>query len=74
MARTRKDAVVDSTEEEAMERDKAKQEKAPGTPVVPRLARRHIHAVHPDHGEPVTFNPAELRPDWVEVSDGADLR
>lgn len=69
--RTRKDADLgpDSRETEALERDRVKQERAVGTAVAPRLARRHIHTTHPDHGEPVVFVPGELLPDWVKVTD-----
>jgi hypothetical protein len=38
-----------------------------------RMARTHIHAVHPEHGEPVVFLPGEAPPDWVEA-EREDLR
>jgi hypothetical protein len=37
------------------------------------MARTHIHAVHPEHGEPVVFLPGEAPPDWVEA-EREDLR
>jgi hypothetical protein len=42
----------------------------------PRLSPGHLHAVHPDHGEPVTYQPGELLPDWVlgELAAGATLK
>ena len=69
--RTRKDdvALVASEETEALERDRVKQERGPATVVTPRIARRRLHAVSPIHGEAVTFNPGELLPSWLEVSD-----
>jgi hypothetical protein len=75
MARRTREAVdlAGSDETEAMERDRVKQERGPAVVVVPRIARRQIHAVSPVHGEPVTFNPGELLPSWVKVADG-DLR
>jgi len=41
----------------------------------PRLSPGHVHAVDPGHGEPVTFQPGELLPDWVlgELAAGATL-
>jgi hypothetical protein len=51
----------------AVEADEAAQETGPAEVKVPRLSRTYVHAVHPDHGEPVVFVPGELLPDWVEV-------
>jgi hypothetical protein len=31
----------------------------------PRLAPGHVHAVNPEHGEPVTIQPGELMPGWM---------
>jgi len=31
----------------------------------PRLAPGFVHAVNPEHGEPVTIQPGELMPDWM---------
>ena len=28
-------------------------------------ARGYVHAVHPDHGEPVVFVPGEMLPSWA---------
>jgi hypothetical protein len=41
----------------------------------PRLAPGFIHAVHPDHGEPVTIQPGELTPGWMadQLAAGASL-
>lgn len=41
----------------------------------PRLSPGHLHAVDPVHGQPVTFQPGELLPDWVlaELKAGATV-
>jgi hypothetical protein len=41
----------------------------------PRLAPGYVHAVHPDHGEPVVYTPGQLLPDWVAeaIEGGAQL-
>ena len=31
----------------------------------PRLAPGFVHAVNPEHGEPVTIQPGELMPEWM---------
>jgi hypothetical protein len=33
--------------------------------VDPRLAPGFVHAVNPEHGEPVTIQPGELMPGWM---------
>ena len=35
----------------------------------PRVAREWVHAVHPDSGLDVTFQPGEALPDWVPESE-----
>ena len=49
-------------------------EDAPVLPHVPalqgadnRLAPGHVHAVSPEHGEPVTILPGELMPGWMRA-------
>lgn len=41
----------------------------------PRLAPGHVHAVNPEHGEPVTIQPGELMPEWLldQLRRGATL-
>ncbi len=34
-----------------------------------RVAREWMHAVHPDSGLPVTFQPGEALPDWLPESE-----
>ena len=39
------------------------------------LSPGFVHAVSPEHGEPVVFTPGELLPPWVDaaIEDGARL-
>jgi hypothetical protein len=41
----------------------------------PRLSPGYVHAVSPEHGEPVVFTPGQALPDWVieAVDAGAVL-
>lgn len=45
-----------------------------GAPV-PRLSPGYLHAVHPDHGEPVVYTPGQALPEWVRdaLAAGATL-
>ena len=40
-----------------------------------QLSPGYVHAVHPDHGEPVTYAPGQLLPEWVTdaLDNGAQL-
>ena len=40
-----------------------------------RFAPGYIHAIHPGHGEPVTYTPGQLLPDWLleDLAAGAPL-
>ena len=37
----------------------------------PRLSPGYVHAIHPDHGEPVVYAPGQELPAWLrEAIDG----
>jgi len=40
-----------------------------------RIAPGYVHAIHPDHGEPVTYTPGQLMPPWLleELAAGGRL-
>ena len=40
-----------------------------------KLSPGYVHAVHPDHGESVTYTPGQLLPEWVAdaLDNGAQL-
>jgi hypothetical protein len=40
-----------------------------------RLSPGYVHALHPEHGEPVTYTPGQALPQWVleALDNGAEL-
>ena len=41
------------------------------TVAAPRMSPGYVHAVSPEHGEPVVFSPGQLLPGWMaEALDG----
>jgi hypothetical protein len=33
--------------------------------MAPRLSPGYVHAVHPEHGQPVVYQPGQALPDWL---------